>query len=162
MKREKELEQLSRKYDGELDLHRAAEMETAALSQRAVEAERAWTKIGEQLRSLPVPTPPAEVMWSDVRRSIRLSKEEGRDATPARPRWHWALGVVTASCVVLAGLFLVRILVAPSAYASTPRVEWVEAELPGSSAMVYEDEASGAVVIWLMTPNEEPGNARKS
>lgn len=151
MKLEKQLEQLSRKRDGESDSREALEQANAEIA----EADRAWTEIGEMLRNQEIPVPPAEVMWNDVRRGIRLAGGR-RPARKARVLdWNWGWLAASAVVVVLLGFVGVRLLMPATADAAIPRVEWVEAELPGSSAMVYEDEASGAVVIWLMTPEAD-------
>ncbi|MBW7909264.1 MAG: hypothetical protein H3C50_10185 [Kiritimatiellae bacterium] len=155
MKREKQLELLSRWRDGELPPNERARVE-AARAALGGEAEQAWEALGEHLRAQPVPAPTPEAMWNDVRRAIRVAQAEPAVAVGAGGRWNWAVAALAVLFMVGVGLFGVRIWLAPSAEAAMPRVEWVEAELPGSSAMVYEDEASGAVVIWLMTPDEGP------
>ncbi len=152
MNERKQLEWLSRQRDGELDAARAARLEHEPSATRA-EAERVWSELGEHLRSQPVPAPTPEAMWNDVRRGIRLAQAEREPATHAGGRWSWAVAMVAVLFMLAVGIFGVRMWMAPTVEAAIPRVEWVEAELPGSSAMVYEDEASGAVVIWLMTPD---------
>jgi hypothetical protein len=53
--------------------------------------------------------------------------------------------------VAVLGLSVVRLVTPTSTPAPAHAVEWVEAELPDASTLVYEDEESGVVVIWLMT-----------
>lgn len=150
MNREKQLEQLSRRRDGELDPREAVDTQSAELA----EADRAWAEIGDMLRNQAIPVPPAEVMWNDVRREIRLSGARRATRKYRVLDWNWGWLAASAVVLVLLGFVGVRLMLPPDAYAALPRVEWVEAELPGSSAMVYEDEESGAVVIWLMATEE--------
>lgn len=156
MNLDKQLKWLSRQRDGELDARRAARLDKGAIRPALLdEADEAWKEIGDHLRNQSIPTPPTEVMWTDVRREIRYAREDRWAREHTRGQWNWAVVAISAIFMALLGFFSLRLSMPPEAYASEPRVEWVEAELPGSSAMVYEDKESGAVVIWLMTPDEE-------
>jgi len=153
---DKQLKWWSRRRDGELSKGRCEQLDDLGIRPALVdEAEEAWQTAGDRLRSQAIPTPPAEVMWNDVRRDIHLLRDDKRLHAHAqgRFRWDWAAITATALFMFVLGFFSLRIAMPPDAFAAPARVEWVEAELPGSSAMVYEDEASGAVVIWLVTPN---------
>jgi hypothetical protein len=119
------------------------------------EAMRAWDQIGSRLRSQPVPTPPADVMWQDVRRAIRAAQAQQTEPWLARFPWEWVTAAATAALVLGIVIVGVRLFV-PAQAQAVPRVEWVEAALPGAGAMVYEDTASGAVVIWLVAPENGP------
>ncbi len=155
----KQLKWWSRRRDGELDPKSERKLDARdtypALIEEAVEQ---WDEIGDRLRRQPIPTPPAEVMWNDVRRQIHLLKAQEREAQRIRFRWDWAAITATLVLFLGVGFFGLRILSPPTAQAASSRVEWVEAELPGAGAMVYEDDASGAVVIWLVTPDAAPSN----
>lgn len=154
MKLEKQLEQLSRKRDGELRPHEAELGQGAEHAAELAEAERAWTEVGELLRNQAIPVPPAEVVWNNVRRELRQISGRRPERKVSVFDWNWGWLAASAIVLMLLGFVGVRLMLPTTADAAIPRVEWVEAELPGSSAMVYEDEASGAVVIWLMTPEE--------
>ena len=121
--------------------------------------EQAWREAGRLLRAESVPTPPAEVMWADVRREIH-QKAPTPEAAPSLLGWRlgWATAIVGALFVGVLGLGAWRLSrpEAPDALAlAQPQVEWAEGELPGSSTMVYEDEESGVAVIWLLTAENE-------
>ncbi len=154
----KELKRWSRRRDGELDA-RATHALDARKTQPALieEALEEWENIGARLRRQPIPTPPAEVMWNDVRRAIHLLKAQEHEAARIRFRWDWAAIAATLVLFAGVGLFSTRVLSPPTALAA-PRVEWVDAALPGASAMVYEDQTSGAVVIWMVAPENGPAN----
>jgi hypothetical protein len=153
-----ELKLWSRRRDGELNARAARALDAHAARPAVVEeAVQAWERIGSRLRGQPIPTPPADAMWQDVRRAIHLLKAQQTEAARARFRWDWATVAATASLVLGVGFFGVRLLAPPTAQA-VPRVEWVEAALPGAGAMVYEDAKSGAVVIWLFAPENGPMN----
>lgn len=150
---QRQLKLWSRRRDGELDPRRAARLEADGERPAFIdEAEAAWSELGDRLRSQPIPTPPAEAMWQDVRREIRRQAGERRGLRLPLIRLDWAAIAASAVFVVALGYFGLRIARPPDAMAARTPVEWVEAELPGSSAMVYEDKANGAVVIWLITP----------
>lgn len=155
----KEMKWWSRRRDGELDARSERKLDARdthpALIEEAVEQ---WDEIGDRLRRQPIPTPPAEVMWSDVRRSIHLLKAQQREAVRTAVRLDWAAITATLVLFLGVGFFGLRILTPHTVQAGQPRVEWVEAELPGAGAMVYEDGVSGAVVIWMVTPDAVPSN----
>ncbi|HMP77217.1 MAG TPA: hypothetical protein PKE12_13050 [Kiritimatiellia bacterium] len=156
---DKQIKWWSRRRDGELAAPRARKIDDMGVRPALVdEAEASWKALGDHLRSESIPTPPAEVMWNDVRRAIHQLRDDRRSHLHAagRFRWDWAALAATAIFMLALGFFSLRITMPSAAYADPARVEWVEAELPGSTAMVYEDESSGAVVIWLVTPNGPP------
>lgn len=141
-------EQMSRLVDGELDAQERAALERrlqAHPEDRAVLEQ--WRGFGDRLRE-PVPAPTAEAMWNDVQRAIRRLPAAA-DAPSPGWRWGWSAAIVAAVLVAVLGLSVVRLVTPASAPARA--VEWVEAELPDASTLVYEDEESGVVVIWLMT-----------
>lgn len=155
----KQLKLWSRWRDGDLDANQSARLVAEPLRPAPVEeALRAWEQIGDRLRRQPVPTPPAEALWADVRRAIRLAGAPEREIPAFWARW----AVLAATLLILfgAGLLSVNLLSPPNAIADEPRVKWVEPELPDASAMVYEDQESGSVVIWLVMPGDMP--ARES
>lgn len=155
----RELKLWSRRRDGELDPKSARQLDARdGLPALVDDSLGAWNELGERLRRQPIPTPPAEVMWNDVRRSIHLLKAQQREAERTHVHWDWAAIAATLVLFIGFGFFGIRILAPPAVHAAQSRVEWVEAELPGAGAMVYEDDASGAVVIWLVAPDGAPSN----
>jgi hypothetical protein len=159
----RQLKWWSRRRDGELAPHRAARLDRDGLRPAVVdEAETVWKGLGDHLRNQAIPTPPAEVMWNDVRREIRRHAPEHWAEQHLKRPWDWATTTAIAIFMVLLGFFSLRISMPPEAHATEPRVAWVDAELPGATAMVYEDEQSGAVVIWMVTPADAPADGGKS
>jgi anti-sigma-K factor RskA len=138
-----EAEALRRRADADPGLHRSMED---------------WQRIGGLLRDDPVEgVPDPEVAWAGVRRAIRAgAPAEGVDV----PSWRlrWAVGAVAATVVAilaLGGWRVLRLGDAPMLARGTPAVvEWVEAELPGASPMVFEDEETGCTVIWMVVAEE--------
>lgn len=161
MKCQQAQEWMSRAMDGEL-----ADADRAELDRHVVgcpecrAAQAAWRQAGELLRAEAVEIPPAEVMWHDVRRAIRTARAE---PVPEVSGWRlkWAFAAVGAVLVAL-GLWGSWPAAGPRGAAlvavpAEPVVEWAEAELPGSSTMVYEDAEHDTVVIWLMTAENGGG-----
>ena len=159
MKCDKAQELMSQAMDGELDARARLQVDQHVAGCPACQAARqAWQQAGSLLRTEAVAIPPAEVMWADVQRAIRLA-EPVHEPVAAGWRLRWAgLGVG----LLLLGAGLWGSLRGPPQAAVAqfePVVEWAEAELPGTSTMVYEDADSDTVVIWLMTA--ENGEAPK-
>ncbi|MCS6770394.1 MAG: hypothetical protein NZ740_00015 [Kiritimatiellae bacterium] len=154
---EKCLKAWSRRRDGELKPREAERLDAKGPPPADVEASlRAWDTVGDLLRRQPVPTPPAETMCIDVLREIRLRRAQRREAERIRAHWNWAAIAATLVLVVGLGVIGLRPMSPLHAHAAGPVVEWVEPELPGSSAMVYEDSENGAVVIWIVMPEGPP------
>lgn len=151
---------LMRALDGELPAGERSALEAHLQSCAACRAtEQAWREAGSRLRAQSVPTPPAEVMWADVRRAIhQQAPAPGRAPSLLGWRLGWATAIVAALFVGVLGLGTWRLsrTAAPETLAlASPQVEWAEGELPGSSTMVYEDEESGVAVIWLLTAEND-------
>lgn len=120
-----------------------------------------WLSLGDHLRRrISAPTQTAEAAWADVRRTIRLSRED-EAKTPApwlglSLRWAAAaLSVLVVAVAVAVGLRFRAGEGSTPALARAPAstVEWVETGLPKASTMVYEDQESGLVVIWVQEQN---------
>jgi anti-sigma factor RsiW len=157
-------EWISADLDGELDAGRKAKLTahlTACVSCRELRVQ--WLAVGRQLRAEVVPqvqTP--EAAWADVRRAIRNAAPEAAEETSWQPIFRLRWASIAAAVVVAAGLLSIVVLRRPSApeVAAAPqgsRVEWVETGLPGASPMVYEDEESGMVIIWVVEANNKEG-----
>jgi hypothetical protein len=159
MSRRRDEEKLSKLLDGELDAGEAEALLRRAAGDSSLEQSKGdWQRIGRMLRETPVVGgADPEVVWADVRRAIRIAGEE---AAPAAPAWRlrWAVGAVAAVCMAIVGLGAWRILhfgAAPALARGEPAVvEWVEAELPGASPMVFEDAETGCTVIWMVVAEE--------
>lgn len=150
-------ELLMRALDGELPAGERRALDAHVQGCPACrEAEQAWRQAGDLLRAQRVPAPPAEVMWADVRRAIRLQDAQPEGGPLLGWRMGWATAIVAAVFVGWIGFATWRAQRIGEARqlaeaASGPQVEWADAEMPGSSTMVYEDEESGVAVIWLLT-----------
>lgn len=164
-----ELELISRGLDGDLAPDERARLE--ALRTRDPEArtvEQAWTSVGDAVRCDRGTTPDPALAWQDIRRAIRQQAGEG-DATPAfgwplRFRWASALAVLAVGAVL--GLSAWRVWDdgrAPGWGMAEPddspanRVEWVIAEIPGATTMIYTDTETDMTVIWMdVAQNVDP------
>ncbi len=156
MSLERKLKWASRRRDGELDPARAGGPAPGHASPAYLdESERAWRALGDHLRAQAVPTPPAEVMWNDVRREIHREAQDHWVHQHLRRRWDWTAVAASVVFIVALGYFGIKITNPVPAHANPARVEWVRAELPGASALVYEDGSTGVVVIWLMTADAD-------
>lgn len=149
-------EWMSRALDGELNAAEQAELERYLADHpesRIVQAE--WRRVGDLLRSEPAQMPTAEAMWSDVQRALRVAEPETLPAwSGGRLKWAAAFtGLALVGMGLWAALQPRSSSVSLAQEMSTPVVEWAEAELPGTSTMVYEDAESDTVVIWLMAEN---------
>lgn len=149
---------LSRDLDGALDssaqVRLQAHISTCAACRAA---EASWREAGRLLRAQPVEAPPAEVMWSDVRRAIRqLPRRDEPTAPFIGWRLNWAAGIVAALFLLVAAVAVLRLVMPahPVPSLASSAVEWVESGDPNASTMVYEDADEGVVVIWLMTAEQ--------
>lgn len=165
MKCEKAQEWLSREMDGELAASDKALLDQHVAGCAACRAAlAAWQQTGDFLRAETMEIPSAEVMASDVLRAIRLGGAEPVPAWQAG-RLAWA-GIFVGLLLLGAGIWGMlgarnqAVGLLASAEAASPVVESAEAELPGSSVMVYEDAESDTVVIWLMVA-DNGGDAPK-
>lgn len=155
MKCKEAQEWMSQALDGELTPSQQARLEQHVAACPDCQAVRAlWRQAGDLLRNEPVPVPPAEVMWADVRRAIRQAKPE---PAPVLGGWRFTWAAALVGLALLgAGLWGTLMpgrssLGLRAESVAEPVVEWAEAELPGTSTMVYEDAENDTVVIWLMT-----------
>lgn len=164
MKCQKAQEWLSQAMDGELDASSRLKLDQHLASCQTCRSVRTdWERAGVLLRSEVVAAPPAEVLWADVRRAIRVTQPE---AEPAVPGWRlkWASAFVGGLLLVMGVWGALHS--ARQGETSVARVEqessveWAEAELPGTSTMVYEDAENDTVVIWLMAA-DNAGEAPK-
>ena len=119
-----------------------------------------WLTLGDLLRSrVRAPSQTAEAAWADVRRAIHLEKDGERQVSA--PLFglslRWAAVMVSVLVVGAAlglGVWFRSGRALPIiAHAPAAAVEWVETGLPKASTMVYEDQESGMVVIWVLEQN---------
>lgn len=148
----KKLEQdLSRHLDGELPPGRAGTLQRALEESDSLERAHAdMREIGDLLRAQEVPEgKPAEVVWSDVQRAIRLQQSDDSGQ-------HWILGsrLKWAAAIMIVGFVALGLAVlqsgVPQVAAAPVEVEWVDTEVPGATTMVYQDDETGLTVIWMM------------
>jgi anti-sigma factor RsiW len=122
-----------------------AELETAAVSWRAADATAR--------------VPAIEVEWHAIRRRIR---GETPEAALAGARWlRPLLWGVSAAAAALALTFLTnpaRFRPAPATAArDAGYVSYVVVENTSAATMVYEDEQSGWLVVWVSDDGESTG-----
>lgn len=150
---------LSEELDGALKSRRARAL---AEHLERCPACRAFRERCLLLRSMareavPAPNLSAEAMWAEVRRAIRAeSIVAAKDL-----RWRWSAwipiaAVTTLLALVFSGavaLWRARELWSEATAMNRTQVEWVETGLPGATPMVYHDEGTGWVVIWVVEAN---------
>ena len=134
---------ISRFFDGEGE---ALPPEIAAASEALREE---WKQYGSWLREEEIDVPyAAEHAAADALRTVRSEERTG----PVLPWFTWKPALSMAAAVVLGfGFWLWGGNPVAQAYTT---VEFVDTDLPGAAAMVYKDEDSGSVVIWVI--EEEP------
>lgn len=150
----KKTEQNIHRYlDGELSPVDRKAFEARLAQDPALQAElETYRSISTQLAACPdVEPPPAERVWQDVQRGIRLASEP---TAPPVWRWTWA---PAALAVVLGIVFLQPFASAPVARAVI--VEEVEVSASAAVPLVYTDQDSGWTVVWLSNPTLEEENA---
>lgn len=153
---------ISMDLDGELPARKRALLDRhLAACADCCAAREQWTGVGDRLRRRsPTAGYSAEAAWADVQRAIRLEKPGPAAETGWGWGWRWAGVAAAFLAVALAasvGLWRKSDGVGAVADRSPARVEWAETSLPGASPMVYEDEESGLVVIWVVEQNQREG-----
>ncbi|NCC52890.1 MAG: hypothetical protein EOM20_16990 [Spartobacteria bacterium] len=132
---------------------------------RAMQSQ--WSTYGQILRAPEAPAVNAGALRADVLRAIRTQRPERERALfPAipYPRLAYSVAITALICtVIIAGLRFYPYSAGPETTAEpNTQVEWVETDVPGATAMVYEDEETGLTVIWVITTEngeEENGQA---
>lgn len=154
---------ISLDMDGELSVSRKEQLYNHIRRCGSCNAARdRWLGLGDQLRQrVGAPSQTAEAAWADVRRAIHLAKDENVEAGASWLGLSWRRAAAAVSLLALVAAVgvglrfrLDRGTAAPVlARAPAAAVEWVETGLPKASTMVYEDQESGMVVIWVVEQN---------
>jgi len=156
---------ISRGLDGTLRPDERERLEQLRESDPSVrQTERIWMALGEQIRSSPVSPPDATVAWQDIRRAIRQQEADPTaDSYLFLGRLKWT-GVLAGLVLAVVFGFYARQLVQTRELASMKiddspanRVEWVVAEIPGATTMIYTDTETDLTVIWMdVAQNADP------
>ena len=157
---------ISKGLDGELDGKERRQLQELLASDPAMrKTAQDWEKAGDELRRSTgdVPVPDSLLAWHDIRRAIR----ENESNTPAKLgpasllRLKWAGGIAAFLVVGMLALSFLhltregRFLALDSL--PPPRVEWVVAEIPGATTMIYTDMETDLTVIWMdVAQNVDP------
>ncbi|HMO03303.1 MAG TPA: zf-HC2 domain-containing protein [Kiritimatiellia bacterium] len=163
-----ELELISRGLDGDLSPDERVRLE--ALRTREPEArtvERQWTVLGDTLRHDQVAAPDATVAWQDIQRAIRQQAGDAGSASTGgwMVRFRWAAGLAVLVVGTVLGLSAWRVLdgrtpvwvMTDPVESPANRVEWVVAEIPGATTMIYTDTETDMTVIWMdVAQNVDP------
>ncbi len=152
---------LSLAMDNELSAQKCERMEQhLAHCPECRALKEQWMSYGNILRQ-PANTPlNTDVLRADVLREIRTSRPDKEKLVipgllHSRPVYAFAM-VAIVSVMIMAGLrmFSGRVQTVKIAERNT-EVEWVETDIPGATAMVYEDEETGLTVIWVITEEDD-------
>jgi anti-sigma factor RsiW len=157
---------VSRGIDGELSIDERVRFEVLVKTEpEALKTSRTWEAIGDQLRaeSARIPVPDSTVAWQDIQRAIRLDSEKS-PATPAASfgRLGWAGAFAGLVVIGLLAIWARMLITSPGRVladhkASANRVEWVRAEIPGATTMIYTDTETDMTVIWMdVAQNVDP------
>lgn len=162
MKR-KDAKLISRSLDGALSPEERIRVERLLETDSGAAATaRVWQDIGDQLRidagRAPVPDP--LLAWQEIRRKVRTTATQ--PDTPVMGslfgiRLRWVAGLASVVFISLIGWSLFHdprvagepVVSAPSPAAASERVEWVVAEIPGATTMIYTDRETDMTVIWM-------------
>ncbi|MDA0322735.1 MAG: zf-HC2 domain-containing protein [Verrucomicrobia bacterium] len=151
---------MSLAMDNELDPSRRSDLGSHLADCPACRAQnQAWSQFGEVLRDGAGESDmTAEAMWQAVQRDIRV----GAGRVETAPAWVWP-GLFPRTVIVTACLALICAGVlwfAPpagdmenGAGSGMAGVESVETDLSEATLIVYKDEATGAVVVWVSGDN---------
>lgn len=152
---------VSRALDGELDAAQTSRLEShLAECESCRDARETWARAGDVLRTngQAEPEMTAEAMWQAVQRDIRVGAE-GRSPATA-PGWSGLIPrtvIVTASLAVLClGILWIAPPgggVSPGDASGIAGVESVETDLSDATLIVYKDEATDAIVVWVSGEN---------
>lgn len=160
---------LSRGMDTDLSVVERNRLE--AILARDPEAARlhaAWQNAGHLLRAdaARISSPDPLLAWHDIRREIRQ-----RRVTPAPSfgallagRFRWAGAMAALLMLGIMAWSTIRVARTPEALtaslndATAPsQVEWVVAEVPGATTMIFTDTENDMTVIWMdLAQNSEP------
>jgi anti-sigma factor RsiW len=150
---------ISRGLDAELSGKDRDKLEALLASDaEAKKTSTDWELFGDAMRleARNAPAPDATLAWQDIRRVIRQQESapaaEGTGWLLGRMRWAGAI----ASTLVLGALAwsVWQLVVRPeqgglASFSPANRVEWVIAELPGATTMIYTDVETELTVIWM-------------
>ena len=149
---------ISRGLDSELDPHEQEILqELLAADPKAAEAARSWEQLGDVMRmdAAAVKPPDSTVAWQDIRRAIRQHDESNAPAGDMASifRLRWAGAIAALLVIGTLGLSAIHVIrearEAAWASESVPRVDWVRAEIPGATTMIYRDMETDLTVIWM-------------
>jgi len=151
---------ISRGLDRELDPQEREQLDAMLASNPdAARTSRIWELTGDQLRrdAAGIHVPDATVAWQDIRRAIR--QDEPAPSIKAETglgfRLRWAGALASLLVIGMVGLYALRVKQDSSradhagAMGPASRVEWVIAEIPGSTTMIYTDMETDLTVIWM-------------
>jgi len=149
-------ELISRSLDGRLSpAERAKAERLLAADPQAASAARAWQSIGDQLRmdAARVAPPDPVLAWDDIRRQIRNAQPETSPSFSGLP-FRWAAGLASVLLIGIASWLYFKAEVSPVAGSTASseavsRVEWVVAEVPGATTMIYTDAETDMTIIWM-------------
>lgn len=170
--KKKEQMLVSRGLDSDLsDKERDQLISLLGATPDAESARQAWERIGDEVRegASRTASPDPALAWQDIRRAIQHEEDQAfaRPAVGWRPAWVMAAAAVLILGMLSVSMWRLATGRAPDAASLASggnetyrRVEWVKAELPGATTMIYTDEETDITVIWMDVAQN--GEARDS
>lgn len=151
---------ISRGMDSDLAPREREKLERIlAHDDEAARLSRQWQTAGDMLRAdaARIKAPDVTVAWQDIRREIR-----NVEATPETvftgllaSRFRWAGALAAVFVIGLISWSIVQVAKTPGAMTARldrevpAKVEWVVAEVPGATTMIYTDTETELTVIWM-------------
>ena len=157
---------LSLTMDNELSAQKRERLEQHLAQCPACRAlKEQWMSYGNILRQPTDSSINTEILRADVLREIRTFRP-GKETRiipgflHSRPVYAFAM-IALVSIVIIGGLRMFSDHALPVKIAErNTEVEWVETDVPGATAMVYEDEKTGLTVIWVISEEDDEKNGQ--
>jgi anti-sigma factor RsiW len=161
-------QKMSCKIDGELPEAEGARLDREIAGHPdAARTAATWVTMGELLRheAAHTATPDPLLAWHDIRRAIR-QQEVVQEKAWHRSLYHrlrWAGGLAALAVLGVIGWGSFRLIEQRGEFIARPvdfpasRVEWVVAEIPGATTIIFNDVETDMTVIWMdLAQNHDP------
>ncbi len=159
---------ISRGLDGELNAPERERLDDLlARDPVAAKTAQQWYAAGDAMRSTAARTqaPDPLLAWQDIRREIRRGESAGESSRSHVFSGAWMRAGALAAFIVAGYLGWAgwqhgrqgQVVTAAVPDQPAARVEWVEAEIPGATTMIFTDAETDLTVIWMdLAQNNDP------